>query len=123
MDKVLVRQPVIDLPARTVTREWAAWFDQIVGELATLEARPAGSGGTATSDEVLAALALKADRAHSHTIGDIIGLVSALASKAASGHTHAWGSITGTLSDQLDLQAALDGKANLIRYNQSLVDQ
>lgn len=35
-----------------------------------------------------------------------------LSAKAASSHTHAWGALTGTLSNQTDLQTALNAKAN-----------
>ena len=47
------------------------------------------------------------------TLSDQTDLQSALDAKAAASHTHAWGIITGTLSDQTDLQAALDLKAPL----------
>jgi hypothetical protein len=75
---------------------------------------------------------------HTHEQSEVVGLVDALAAKAASNHNHdgiyataghnhdaaysaidhthvggstAWGGITGTLSDQTDLQTALDAKS------------
>jgi microcystin-dependent protein len=56
---------------------------------------------------------------HDHEIADVAGLQAALDGKAASDHSHAggvsgaaWGDITGSLSDQTDLQTALDAKSD-----------
>ena len=70
------------------------------------------------------ALAAKADTGHGHTLADLDqssaapgqvpawdGMAWVPISPTAAGVT-AWGSIGGSLSDQSDLQAALDGKAS-----------
>ncbi len=51
-----------------------------------------------------AALAGKADTAHTHTIANVTGLQTALDGKAPTSHTHTIANVTG-------LQSALDGKA------------
>ena len=48
----------------------------------------------------------------SGTLSDQTDLQAALNGKANTSHSHNWGSITGTLSAQTDLQTALNGKAN-----------
>jgi len=40
---------------------------------------------------------------------------------SASGGASTWGSITGTLSDQTDLQAALDDKQSISNYNNNFL--
>ncbi len=60
--------------------------------------------GGYTQSQIDAALALKAEAAHGHAIGDVGGLQAVLDGKAANGHGHAISEIT-------DLQAALNGKA------------
>lgn len=60
---------------------------------------------TISDAELNAALAGKADAAHTHTTGDVGGLDAALSGKAALSHGHATGDVTG-------LDAALAGKAD-----------
>lgn len=94
------------------------------------------TGTLSAQTDLAAALAGKAAATHSHAIADVTGLQAALDGKQASlpsqagnagkylttngsvlswatvaAGTSAWGAITGTLSDQSDLQAALNAKA------------
>lgn len=50
--------------------------------------------------------------AHQHGIADVTGLQAALDAAGGGGSVSAWGDLTGTLSDQTDLQSALDAKAD-----------
>lgn len=93
-------------------------------------------GTLQTADSLLTAIAGKANSSHTHSTGDVNGLVEAIDDRvaallvagdnitityndaantltidAADGPgAPAWGDVTGTLSDQTDLQAALDAK-------------
>lgn len=72
----------------------------------TLEEIAAELAANETERSALAnAIAAKADRAHSHTIGDVAGLADALASAGTAEHTH-------TMSEVDGLEAALAGKAS-----------
>lgn len=53
-----------------------------------------------------------APSSHNHVISDVTGLQAALDGKQDAGSAASWGGITGTLSNQTDLQSALNGKAN-----------
>ena len=91
-----------------------------------------------TEDEINAFLDDKANSIHTHSLGDVSGLLSALSGKADAGHNHDnryyteneidaliagiitevnWGDIGGSLSNQGDLQIALNTKEDAANKN------
>ena len=87
--------------------------EQIKAEIAAEVAKAATSAQAAKTAQQAAekartdtqnALSTKADKVHSHALGDVTGLQAALNGKANTSHTHSTAQVEG-------LDAALDGKA------------
>jgi hypothetical protein len=68
-----------------------------------------GSSGGSSTDltPVYAAIDLKANASHTHSIGDVTNLTTSLSGKADSVHTHA-------ISDVTNLATSLSGKADSV---------
>jgi hypothetical protein len=68
----------------------------------------------ATTAQLTAGLATKANLVHTHVITDVTGLTTALNGKAALVHTHVLGDVTGLTTALNGLTDALDDKAPLV---------
>jgi hypothetical protein len=73
-----------------------------------LKATGSNTGGSSTDlTPVYAAIDLKANASHTHSIGDVTNLTTSLSGKADSVHTHA-------ISDVTNLATSLSGKADSV---------